>query len=839
LRADRQLAAAMVAQLALLGGLSATTGLGVVGWLAGIGYAAGLTALLAAAVRRHQTDGPVTDGPATDGLDAPGPAIDGLDADGPATDGPVTDGPATDGLDAAGPARGGLGVASLVTLARAVLVGGVTSLVAAGVGSGGAAGSAGVQHRLPVLVGLAVAALLLDAVDGQVARRTGVVSALGARFDMEVDAFLILVLSVQVAGLLGRWVLAIGLMRYGFLLVSRVLGRVLPWLRAEVPSRFSAKLVAAVQGIVLVAVSSGLVPQLLVLAVVGVALVALIWSFSQDVRWLWRAAHGPDSEPPPVLAGLVVFAVLLAPHQLSEFGPAAFARIPGEALFGVLVLLLLPSRARRVVALLGGVVLGLVMVLTLVNAGFLFALARPFHPVIDWALLDDAAGFVRASLGPAGGVVAVLLAGIVLIAGIAVMVLSALRLSRFTGEHRTGTTRAVLALAAVWLVCVLVGAELVRGVPVAAAGTAVLARDLAGQVRADLHDRDTFAGTVGLDPFRDESGADRLIGLRGKDVMLTFIESYGRSAVEDPTFAPQVDAELDDGTRKLAEAGFAARSGYLTSPTSGGGSWLAHSTLSSGMWINNQERYQELVGSDRLTLNRAFRQAGWRTVGVLPGLTTDDWPEGRFYDYDQVYAARHLGYYGPYFSFAPMPDQFTLRAFENFEHGKPDRSPLFAEVVLISSHAPWSPLPRMLGWNDLGDGSVFDSQAGPNFPTDVILTRNPTEVRADYRASIEYSLQALISYVQTYGDDRLVLVFLGDHQPAPVVVGAAASRDVPITIVTRDRAVLDRISGWGWSDGLKPAPNAPVWPMDTFRDRFLIAFGTPVGSGLHLSAPSR
>ena len=44
----------------------------------------------------------------------------------------------------------------------------------------------------------------------------------------------------------------------------------------------------------------------------------------------------------------------------------------------------------------------------------------------------------------------------------------------------------------------------------------------------------------------------------------------------------------------------------------------------------------------------------------------------------------------------------------------------------------------------------------------------PTRIRADYRRSIEYTLGTLISYVQTYGDDNLVLVFLGDHQPAAV-----------------------------------------------------------------------
>jgi hypothetical protein len=98
-------------------------------------------------------------------------------------------------------------------------------------------------------------------------------------------------------------------------------------------------------------------------------------------------------------------------------------------------------------------------------------------------------------------------------------------------------------------------------------------------------------------------------------------------------------------------------------------------------------------------------------------------------------------------------------------------------------------------------------------------------VRSTYRSSIEYSLNSLISYVLAYGDDDLVLVFLGDHQPAPIIAGEGADREVPITIVARDRAVLDRISGWGWSDGLNPGPQAPVWRMDAFRDRFLTAFG--------------
>ena len=81
------------------------------------------------------------------------------------------------------------------------------------------------------------------------------------------------------------------------------------------------------------------------------------------------------------------------------------------------------------------------------------------------------------------------------------------------------------------------------------------------------------------DAFAGVPGADLLTKLRGKDVLLTFVESYGRSAIEDPAMASVIDPVLDDGTRRLQAVGFAARSGFLTSPVHGGGSWMAHATL--------------------------------------------------------------------------------------------------------------------------------------------------------------------------------------------------------------------------------------------------------------------
>jgi hypothetical protein len=107
------------------------------------------------------------------------------------------------------------------------------------------------------------------------------------------------------------------------------------------------------------------------------------------------------------------------------------------------------------------------------------------------------------------------------------------------------------------------------------------------------------------------------------------------------------------------------------------------------------------------------------------------------------------------------------------------------------------------------------------------LWKSPAKTKIEYAKSIAYSVGSLISWVQKYGDDNLVLVFFGDHQPIPLVSGQGASHDVPITIVAHDKSVLDRIAGWGWQDGLKPNPQAPVWPMAAFRDKFLTAFAAP------------
>jgi hypothetical protein len=513
-------------------------------------------------------------------------------------------------------------------------------------------------------------------------------------------------------------------------------------------------------------------------------------------------------------ATLLVGAALLMPRGDEPFTPAAFVRIPVEALLALAVLVLLPARPRGVLAVLLGALLGLLTVLGVVDRGFRASLGRPFDPVVDTVLLADAVNFVSGSYGPVAAVAAVAGAGLLAVALPVLTALAVRHLARIAARHRPVALRTVAGLAPVWAACALLGVQLVPGVPVASAGAAAQAGSAVSGARASLLDQQQFAALVGVDAFADTPGSELLTALRGKDVVVAFVESYGRDAVLDPEFAPQVGAVLDDGTRRLAADGFGARSGFLTSPITGGGSWLAHATFLSGLPVNNQSRYRTLVASERRTLPAMFADAGADTVAVMPG-TTGPWPEGDFYDYDRILDFAALGYQGPDLGWATIPDQYTLSAFHRLTAATTGSR--MAELALVTSHAPWPFVPPLLDWAEVGDGSVYDALAPETRRTDL----SPTE----YRRSIEYSLAGLISYVETYGDDDLVLVLLGDHQPLPVITGEGASWDVPISIVTRDPAVLDRIGGWHWDEGLRPGAGAPVWPMESFRDRFLTAFG--------------
>jgi phosphatidylglycerophosphate synthase len=720
-----------------------------------------------------------------------------------------------------------LGPAGWVTLIRATLVVGVAALTAA---------SFERDVAVATLVTLASVALALDFVDGWIARRTGTESALGARLDGEVDAFLILALSVEVAPSAGAWVLAIGLARYAFLAA----GWALPWMRAPLPRRDWRKTVAASLGVALVIAAPEVVPPTVSHVLLAVALAMLAESFGRDVWWLWRHRHDAPARVaaartrrPAVTAVLtllalaVVWAALVAPIRPWLLTPGSFVRLPLEMLVVVGLAVALPNRARRVVPWLAGPAVGVLVLIKLLDIGFFIAFDRPFNPIEDWTYLSIGVGTVRDTFGNRDADLAVAAVVVVGLAALVIPALAVRQLTRMAARHRGHSLRAVGVLTAVWALCWMIGVQ-VSGAAVASTSAADLAVNEVHAVQTSLRNQARFVAMIDRpDPYR-YTPPDRLLnGLRGKDVLLVFVESYGKMAVQGTNFSPAIDAVVGSGTQVLQANGFSSRSGWLTSPTFGGGSWLAHSTLQSGMWVNTPSRYSELIASKRSTLTSLFRRAGWRTVADVPA-THLSWPEGHsFYHYDMTlvegrwevaqesWDRKSLGYHGPGFGFSPMPDQYALEGLQKLELATRHRPPIFSEIDLTSSHEPWTRIPPLIPWNKLGDGSIFN-----RLP---INRTGLTDTQQGYARSIEYALRALYAFVERYGTKNTVLIVLGDHQPSRVLA-QPPGHDVPISIIAHDPNVISRLSAWGWTNGMLPSSTAPVWLMSAFRDHFLNAF---------------
>src|SRR5215468_4473553 len=351
----------MLATSALLGVVSATAGLGVAGWIAGLTTGSAATALLVTA--RMRSDQPA------------------------------------------------IFPADWVTLTRTLVIAGVAGLVA---------DSFGRPVSTTALVTLSSVALALDAVDGQVARRTGTATPLGARIDGEVDAFLILLLSIVVSRDYGWWVLAIGAARYALLLA----GWFIPWLAAPLPPRYWRRVVAAIQGIVLTVAASGQADRVVGMIAVAAALVLLAESFGRDVIWLYRTGAGQRSRRAlritiTVLAVVLVWSDLLAPDRAWQFTPAAFVRIPVEALVLVAIALVLPPGPRRILATVAGILFGLLTFDKILNIAFYEAIDRAFNPVNDWSGVGPAVSVVRTTIGPAATDIALVLVvlGLILLIG--------------------------------------------------------------------------------------------------------------------------------------------------------------------------------------------------------------------------------------------------------------------------------------------------------------------------------------------------------------------------------------------------------------------------------------
>jgi hypothetical protein len=517
--------------------------------------------------------------------------------------------------------------------------------------------------------------------------------------------------------------------------------------------------------------------------------------------------------------GFIIFfflstAILGLPDHPDAIGIQNFLSLPLEVAGLGLLVLLLSGKPRAFAIGFSTIILGLILFLKLADLGTQAAFQRRFNPYLDIKMLKDGWNLLSGSLGSLATVIT--LAGAVLVFVVVLVSLSgAMRhMGRAHGSQR-GILFSFFTIMAVAGVIAISAPENWARLPLprSEAGAGPYLSNRLSLIAASVEDMRRFELEL---PRKDSAPVDDTLfqAVKGRDVILIFVESYGQSTIDDPRYGQIIRPRLDMMTQELLASGFSMASTWVGSPTVGGLSWLTHGTFLSGLWLDSQARYDRLMISERQSLNSLFSTAGWNSVAVMPAITMD-WPEAAWYGYDRVLAADDLGYRGAPFNWVTMPDQYTLSAFQRIFRDVPARKPVMAEIALISSHAPWTPIASLIDWNDVGDGTIFNGQAtAGETPSEVWA--DPEKVRAHYIRTVDYSLQTIGSYISRFGEDAL-FVILGDHQPAAIITGPGASRAVPLHVVSRDRALVERFSRLGFDPGLVPHSSGSVVPMDQMR----------------------
>jgi hypothetical protein len=315
-----------------------------------------------------------------------------------------------------------------------------------------------------------------------------------------------------------------------------------------------------------------------------------------------------------------------------------------------------------------------------------------------------------------------------------------------------------------------------------------------------------------------------LAALGDSDVLLIFMESYGSSTFDRPEFERTLRPARARLEAAIHDTGRGVVSAFVTSPTFGGGSVLAHLSVLSGVEVRDMDHYALLMTqTSRPTLVSLFRGAGYRTVAVMPGLR-ESWPEGAFYGFDKIYGTDALDYHGPGFGWWRIPDQFSLAALDSRELQPRPRKPVFVFFPTVSTHMPFEPTPPLQSdWRRILTAQPFDAE-----PLRRSLTQTPvwTDLGKAYVSSVEYFFDTLTSYLRARPDSSFVMIILGDHQPAANVSGEGASWDVPVHVIASSPAILAALQADGFRPGLVPV-RATAGKMNELGPWSLAAFGAP------------
>src|SRR3954452_13742407 len=309
--------------------------------------------------------------------------------------------------------------------------------------------------------------------------------------------------------------------------------------------------------------------------------------------------------------------------------------------------------------------------------------------------------------------------------------------------------------------------------------------------------------------------------VRGADVLLIFVESYGATTWDHQAAVTALAPVRAAFATAVHDTGRSVVSGFVESPTFGGGSWLAHISLLTGLEIRDDESNMRLMTPRRETILTTFKGQGYKTIAVMPGMS-QPWPEGAFYGFTDIYDFFRLAYPGPSFGWWDVPDQFSLYKLDALAIAPQPHQPVFAFFPTVSTHAPFIPTPPYQpDWSRLSSAKPFDDRA---LAASWDQTPDWLNLEPGYLQSVSYAFASFGGYLRQRPDRDLVMILIGDHQPPALVTGPGANWDVPVHVIASRPEILDRLKHHGFRDGLMPM-HPSLMKMPELTRVMLDAFG--------------
>lgn len=172
-----------------------------------------------------------------------------------------------------------------------------------------------------------------------------------------------------------------------------------------------------------------------------------------------------------------------------------------------------------------------------------------------------------------------------------------------------------------------------------------------------------------------------------------------------------------------------------------------------------------------------------------------------------------------------MPDQYLLLQIQK-QIVEQTEKPVFAEVTLTSSHAPFITPLHDGAWNEDALMATYERSGAPERKQMYELTPE------NYTRSVNYSIRSVTLFLAKEYPRDGTFVILGDHQPPKPVhrIDAQALKHyshVPFHLVTKDKAIYRRVLKSAFTKGWMPKEDKKLRNLRIVYSLLLNLFSNP------------